>query len=59
MECSNRQVASTRVHELQGMIRVMDSARFLICVRELSLDVETFFGECARYMDSSSSDKLP
>ena len=58
-ECSNRQVASTRVHELQGMMRVMDTARFLVCVRELSLDVETFFVECARYMDSSASDKLP
>jgi hypothetical protein len=37
----------------------MDTARFLACVRELSLDVEVVFTEFARYMSSSASDQLP
>jgi hypothetical protein len=48
-ECSSRTLASARLVDLQGMIRVMGRDRFLQLVQDLDLDIAKFRDNSARY----------
>jgi hypothetical protein len=50
-ECSSRTLASSRLVDLQGMIRVMGRERFLELVQDLDLDIAKLRESCGRFTE--------